>query len=130
MSISRRGFLKGMLGVSGAIVAGPAICKAENLMKIWVPSQKIVTSMSFDTLSELAAILEQDREFSKDFVNAVARNNFKFNSDFDGDTISTYSINGVTYAARNAVTGRGSIVEITKTNIEDLVNARLCRRAQ
>lgn len=36
--ISRRGFLKGMLGLAAA----PAICKAENLMKIFVPNQELI----------------------------------------------------------------------------------------
>lgn len=40
---TRRSFLKGMLGLGSAIIAGPAICKAENLMKIYVPPElKIV----------------------------------------------------------------------------------------
>lgn len=38
MTISRRGFLKSML----AMAAAPAICKAENLMKIYVPPQEII----------------------------------------------------------------------------------------
>ncbi len=38
MGISRRGFLKAML----AAAAAPAICKAENLMKIYVPPQEII----------------------------------------------------------------------------------------
>lgn len=38
MSISRRGFLGSILAAASA----PAIIKAENAMKLWVPSQEIV----------------------------------------------------------------------------------------
>ena len=37
--MNRRGFLGAMLGLAAA----PAIVKAENLMKLWVPSQEIIT---------------------------------------------------------------------------------------
>jgi len=37
--MNRRGFLQAMLGVAVA----PAIVKAENIMKIWTPSQEIIT---------------------------------------------------------------------------------------
>lgn len=54
MSITRRGFLKGLL----AIAAAPAVCKAENLMKIWVPPQKLVAgrgmTQCYTTVDELA----------------------------------------------------------------------------
>lgn len=47
MTISRRSFLKGMLGGAGIIVGAPAICSAKNLMKIWVPSQEIIAPAGF-----------------------------------------------------------------------------------
>lgn len=39
MNISRRQFLQGMI----AAAAAPAIVKAENIMKIWVPRQRVHT---------------------------------------------------------------------------------------
>lgn len=78
MTMTRRSFLKGMLGAAGAIVAGPAICKAENLMKIFVPPEpKILLGRGMTqpimTVDEAA--------FSP--IRGLA-------ADYDGDTLSLY----------------------------------------
>lgn len=68
--VSRRGFLKGMLGLAVA----PAICKAENLMKIWVPPQELVIG----------------RGMTRSIVH-VDEMGF-LGGDYDGDTISIYNL--------------------------------------
>jgi hypothetical protein len=40
--MNRRGFLRGMMGLGGAIIAGPAIVRAESLMKIVAPPKEII----------------------------------------------------------------------------------------
>jgi len=52
MSISRRGFLKGLLG-SGVILGAPAIVRSSSLMKIFVPSQALIlpSALNFGNMS-------------------------------------------------------------------------------
>jgi len=70
--ISRRGFLKGML----ALGAAPAICKAENLMKIFVPPQEILIPTGFsDVKATWLSLLGADYDGD-------------YNGDHDGDTAS------------------------------------------
>lgn len=75
--ISRRGFLKGMLGLAAA----PAICKAENLMKIIVPSQELIIP---------------DQKLGRGMTEPIVHvDEFAFykGGDYDGDSLSFYEIN-------------------------------------
>lgn len=73
MTMSRRGFLKGLIGIAAA----PAICKAENLMKIVVPDQSLMVSSG----------LYQHLLSSKHIDRTLATPQFA--ADFDGDVINT-----------------------------------------
>ena len=75
--ISRRGFLKGMLGLAAA----PAICKAENLMKIIVPSQELIIP---------------DQKLGRGMTEPIVHVDeaaFYKAGDYDGDSISFHEIN-------------------------------------
>lgn len=72
MTMTRRGFLKSLVGIAAA----PAICKAENLMKIIVPDQSLMVS------SGLYQHLLSSKHIDKTAVPSW------FAADFDGDTNS------------------------------------------
>ena len=69
MTMTRRGFLKSLVGIAAA----PAICKAENLMKIIVPDQSLMVSLG----------LYQHLLSSKHIDKTAASRQFA--ADFDGD---------------------------------------------
>lgn len=77
--INRRGFLKGMLGLAAA----PAICKAENLMKIFVPSQELIIP---------------DQNLGRGMTNSIIHIDEAgfLGGDFDGDTISFHELTDYT----------------------------------
>lgn len=71
MTISRRGFLAGMF----AACAAPAIVRAENMMKIYVPPQEIIILDSGRGLTEPIIPVDESAYFHN------------LGADFDGDTI-------------------------------------------
>lgn len=84
MPISRRSFLQGMMGLGGAIVAGPAICKAENLMKIiappkpsfiWTPDVRLIRPSSHQPARE--DLILSDGDWSMDFYCEVKDGQYK-----------------------------------------------------
>lgn len=48
--MNRRDFLKGLISTAAApIVLGPAIVKAESIMKIWTPPKEVIVTFSMYT---------------------------------------------------------------------------------
>lgn len=75
--ISRRGFMKGILGLAAA----PAICKAENLMKIFVPPQELIIP---------------DQKLGRGMTTPIVHVDeaaFYKGGDYDGDSITFHEIN-------------------------------------
>lgn len=72
--VTRRGFLGFMVGA----VSAPAIAKAENLMKIFVPPEKkIVTSWSRGVPTALGGNVSKELQ--------------RLSADFDGDVVRDYT---------------------------------------
>lgn len=96
MNITRRGFLGGML----AMAAAPAICKAENLMKIAVPSKKIIQVGFLESMR----ITRGCGHFTSAVDEAPYQTlDSRFGGDFDGDTVSFYAIKDQVFMNRYPV---------------------------
>lgn len=67
MSLSRRGFLGAMLGA----MAAPAIVKSENLMRVFVPKQKIIIVSRYPITSSDSIKVFKGRDAVSDAYNRM-----------------------------------------------------------
>lgn len=76
MGITRRGFLKGLLGGGAVILGAPAIVRASSLMKIYAPSQELYQPLSFGNMAwspELIQVMPRTCDESELIVQPLRR---------------------------------------------------------